>query len=215
MRTVDCEQNTPEWHQARAGRCTGSRIADVTAKTKTGVSAMRATYLGELVAERLAGFQGSDGFKSAAMKWGTDNEELACATYGFMYDCEPKKVGFVLHPVWDDAGASPDRLINNDGLIQVKCPNSFTHISSLLGASIDSKYVKQMQWEMRCAERTYCDFVSFDPRLSPEMQLYVRRVERDDKMIAELEAEVRSFLDEVAETVAKLRALYPAAAEAA
>jgi hypothetical protein len=215
MRTIDCEQNTPEWHAARAGRCTGSRIADVTAKTKTGVSAMRATYLGELVAERLAGFQGSDGFKSAAMKWGTDNEELACATYGFMYDCEPKKVGFVLHPVWDDAGASPDRLINNDGLIQVKCPNSMTHITSLRGGGIDGKYLKQMQWEMRCAERVYCDFVSFDPRFPPEMQLHVERVHRDDRLIAELEKEVRLFLDEVSQTVEELSKKYLTNKEAA
>lgn len=208
MRTIDCEQNTPEWHQARAGRCTGSRIADVTAKTKTGVSAVRATYLGELVAERLAGFQSGDGYKSPAMKWGSDNEELACATYGFMYDCEPKKIGFVLHPKWDDAGASPDRLINNDGLIQVKCPNSITHITSLRGGAIDGKYLKQMQWEMLCAERSYCDFVSFDPRFPPEMQLYVQRVHRDDRLIAELEQEVRVFLDEVESTVAELRKLY-------
>ncbi len=215
MKVIDCQQNSPEWHAARCGRCTGSRIADVTARTKTGVSAMRANYAAELVAERLSGTQSVDGFMSAPMKWGRDNEALACATYAFLHDVEPVPVGFVLHPSIEMAGASPDRLIGDKGLMQVKAPNTSTHIETLLGASIDGKYIKQMQWELACTEREWSDFCSFDPRLPPEMRLHVIRINRDDRMIAELEREVAIFLAEVEETVAKLQARYQIKAEAA
>lgn len=210
MRVVNVLQNSPEWHAARAGRCTGSRIADVMAKGKGGApSAMRATYLGELVAERLSGFQSMDTYKSPAMKWGTDNEGNACAMYAFMYDVEPSTVGFVLHPTIDMAGASPDRLVGDRGLLQIKCPNSSTHAETLLGAPIDGRYLKQIQWELCCTEREFCEFVSFDPRYPAEMQLFVKRVPRDDAMIKEMEAEVKRFLLEVDERVGQLRKLYP------
>lgn len=216
MRVIECLQNTPEWHAARAGRCTGSRIADVTAKGKAGApSAMRATYLGELVAERLSGFQSMDGYKSPAMKWGTDNEPTACAMYAFMYDAEPTPVGFVLHPTLDMAGASPDRLVGDKGLIQIKCPNSSNHADTLLGSSIDGKYVKQIQWEMLCAEREWCDYVSFDPRFPAEMQLFVKRIHRDDAQIKELETEVHQFLVDVDRKVDQLRKMYLSEAKAA
>lgn len=209
MRIIVCEQNTPEWHAARSGKCTGSRIADVTAKGKGGApSAMRATYLGELVAERLSGFQTMDGYKSPAMKWGTDNEPKACSMYAFMFDAEPTPVGFVLHPTFDMAGASPDRLVGDKGLIQIKCPNSSTHADTLLGASIDGKYLKQMMWEMLCAEREWCDYISFDPRFPPEMQIHRQRVPRDDLMIKELEREVQQFLIDVDRKVDELRKRY-------
>lgn len=211
MRIIECLQGTPEWHQARAGRCTGSRIADVMAKGKNGApSAMRATYMGELVAERLSGFQTMDGYKSPAMKWGSDNEDAACSNYAIMYDAEPVKVGFVLHPTLDMAGASPDRLVGDKGLAQIKCPNSSTHADTLLGGSIDGRYLKQIQWELCCSEREWCDFVSFDPRFPAEMQLYRRRIHRDDVLIKEMEREVISFLSELDDKVAQLRKLYMA-----
>jgi len=222
MRVIECEQNTESWHKARCGRCTGSRIADVMAKSKSKdkngnllPSAMRATYMGELIAERLSGFQPMDGYKSPAMKWGSDNEDAACSLYAFMYDAEPIKVGFVLHPELDWAGASPDRLVGDKGCLQVKCPNSSTHADSLLGAPVDSKYMKQMQFEMLCAEREFCDFVSYDPRYPAEMQLWVKRVMRDEAMIKEIEREVRLFLEELDERLASLRKLYPGVQEAA
>ena len=133
MRVIDCEQGSPEWHTARAGRVTASRIADIMRKTKSGVSAMRATYMGELVAERLSGTVNVQSFKSAAMEWGTETEDQARAHYGFIHDVEPVKVGLVLHPTIDMAAASPDRLVGDDGLIEIKCPNSSGHIATLLG----------------------------------------------------------------------------------
>lgn len=212
---IDCAQNSPEWHAARCGRVTASRIADIVRKTKSGVSKMRATYAGELIAERLAGFQPSDGFTSAAMQWGKDTEDRARATYAFMHDVEPVRVGFVIHPTIEMAGASPDSLIGEDGGLEIKCPNSITHIDALRGAEIDPDYVKQCQWNMACASRAYWDFASFDPRLPPVMQLHVRRIKRDDSMIAEIETAVRLFLAEIDDAVAELSAQFGLIARAA
>lgn len=214
MRIVDCTQNTPEWFQARLGRVGASRVCDIVAKTKTGISAMRAAYAAELVAERLTGAK-VDGYQSAAMVWGMEQEPVARSLYEFMKDISVEQVGFVLHPSMDMAGASPDGLVGDSGLIEIKAPSTHTHIETLLGGPIDPKYVKQMQWQMACTERQWCDFASFDPRLPSEMQLHVRRVKRDDVMIAELEKEVATFLGEVATTVERLRDLYLPKQEAA
>jgi putative phage-type endonuclease len=207
VKIIDCEQGTPQWHAARCGRVTASRIADIVRKTKTGVSASRATYKGELVAERLSG-QVSAGFTSKAMDWGNEQEDKARDYYAFMRDVEPVKVGFVIHPTIEMAGASPDRLIGEDGLIEIKCPNSSTHIATLLGAPIDPDYAKQMQWQMACTGRKWCDFVSFDPRLPPDMQLHVERVNRDPIQIAEFEQAVRIFLNDVEADIAALLAKF-------
>ena len=209
MRVIDCEQGSPEWHTARAGRVTASRIADIMRKTKSGVSAMRATYMGELVAERLSGTVNVQSFKSAAMEWGTETEDQASAYYGFMNDVEPVKVGLVLHPTIDMAAASPDRLVGDDGLIEIKCPNSSTHIATLLGKEIDADYLKQIHWQMRCTGRAWCDFVSFDTRLPAHMQMFTKRIHADKALADEIEAAVVAFLAEVDDTVARLQALYP------
>lgn len=208
MKTIDCEQGTPEWHAARAGRVTASRVADIVRKTKTGVSKMRQTYAGDLVAERLSGVAIESTYLSKPMQWGKDTEDTARAMYAFMNDVDPVRVGFVLHPTIEMAGASPDSLIDKDGLLEIKCPNCATHIETLRGGPIEPDYFKQMQWQMACAERAWCDFVSFDPRMPAEMQLHPTRVWRDDKEIAELEREVRRFLEEVDNTVNQLRTAY-------
>lgn len=203
MRIVDCIQGTPEWHAARAGRVTASRIADLTAKTKTGWGASRANYLAELVAERLTGTV-AEGFSNAAMKWGTEMEPEARSAYQFMHDAEVTPIGFVIHPSIEMSGASPDGLVGADGLIEVKCPNTATHIETLLSEEIPEKYIKQMQWQMRCTGRAWCDFVSYDPRLPARMQLFVSRVNADPAMQSEIEAHVSAFLLEVEATVSAL-----------
>lgn len=204
MKIVDCEQGSDQWHAARAGRVTASRVCDIVRQTKTGVSAMRTTYMGELAAERMTGKANTDGFKSKAMEWGNECEDKARDYYAFMRDVEPVKIGFVIHPTIEMAGASPDRLIGDDGLIEIKCPNTATHIATLRGAPIDPDYVKQMQWQMAVCERQWCDFVSFDPRMPADMQLHVQRVKRDPVVIADLESAVRKFISEVDATVAAL-----------
>lgn len=196
MRTIDCIQGSPEWHAARCGRITASRIADLMARTKTGWGAGRANYMADLVAERLSGVV-AEGFTNAAMKHGTETEPQARAAYQFFADVEVTEVGFVLHPTHDFAGCSPDGLVGADGMVEIKCPNTATHIETLLGAAIPDKYMKQMQWQMLCAERDWCDFVSFDPRLPARMQLSVTRVARDRVAITEMETAVLEFMAEV------------------
>lgn len=209
MRIIDCQQGSDEWHAARAGKVTASRVADIVRKAKSGgISASRQTYLGELVAERLSGVV-SDGFKSKAMEWGNETEAKAVTFYSFMQNVDPVRVGLVIHPSIEMAAASPDRLVGDDGLLEIKCPNTSTHIAMLRGAEIDPDYHKQMQWQMACTGRAWCDFVSFDPRLPPHLQMDRRRVPRDGLLIVQLETEVRKFLAEVDATIADLDSLRP------
>lgn len=207
MKVIDCEQGTEEWFAARLGKVSASRIADLTAKTKSGYSASRANYAAELVCERLTG-QRAEKFTNAAMQHGTEQEPNARAMYELMSDVSVAQIGLVLHPTIEMACASPDGLVGDDGLVEIKCPNSATHIETLLGAEIDGKYVKQMQWQMACTGRAWCDFISFDPRLPAEMQLFIRRVPRDGAMIVSLQSEVSSFLSEVEDTIKRLKARY-------
>lgn len=201
------QQGTPEWFAARAGCVTASRMADVMARTKTGYGAARANYMADLIVERLTGAK-TEGFTSAAMQWGTETEPQARAAYAFMMDADVAEAGFDLHPTIPDLGASPDGYVGNDGLIEIKCPNTATHLDTLLNDTVPQKYLLQMQTQMACTGRKWCDFVSFDPRLPDEMQLWVKRVPRDADLIAEIEAEAVKFLDELAAKLDALRARY-------
>ena len=201
------EQRTDEWHQARLGKVTASRIADVMAKTKTGYGASRANYMADLLVELLSGRPG-DYYQNAAMQWGTEQEPNARAAYEVKTGYIVKEVGFVPHWSIGMSGASPDGLIGDDGLVEIKCPNTSTHIDTLLGQEAPSKYILQMQWQMACTGRQWCDFVSYDPRLPDNMQLYIQRVIRDDKLIKEMEQEVIKFLGELDEKLMQLRHKY-------
>lgn len=201
------EQRSTDWFSMRAGKVTASAIYKVMARTKTGYGADRANYMADLVTERLTG-NPAGGFSNAAMQWGIDQEANARAAYCQQIGEAVAEIGFVPHPAIEMAGASPDGLVGFDGLVEIKCPNSATHIATLTGAPIDRKYMLQMQFQMACTEREWCDFASFDPRLPAEMQLHVRRVERDAELIAEIESEVTKLLGEVEATVADLQARY-------
>lgn len=200
-------QGSPEWFSVRLGRVTASRVADVVAKTKTGWGASRANYMAELIAERLTG-EAAPSFSSAAMQWGTEMEPMARAAYEFRTDATVETIGFVAHPSILMSGASPDGLVGSDGLVEIKCPNTATHIDTLMGDTIDGKYQTQMQWQMACTGRQWCDFVSFDPRMPESMRLFIQRVKRDDVRIAELENSVCDFLVEVDSKVQNLRRQY-------
>ena len=204
---TDIEQGTDEWFQARLGKVTASRVSDVIAKTKTGYSASRANYAAQLVAERLTG-QVADSYTNAAMQWGIDHEGDARAAYQFMTDVDVATVGFVGHPFIAMSGASPDGLVNGDGLVEIKCPNTATHIETLLNCAIPKKYRAQMQWQMACTERDWCDFVSYDPRMPERMQLFVKRIQRDAEFLTEIETEIVKFLGEVDDTVSRLQSEY-------
>lgn len=202
-------QGSAEWFAQRAGKVTASRVADVIAKTKTGWGASRANYAAQLVAERLTG-NVEPTFTNAAMQWGSDKEPEAREAYEFHAGVFVDQVGMIDHPVIAMTGASPDGLVGDDGLVEIKCPNTATHIETLLSGKVPAKYVTQMAWQMACTGRVWCDFVSFDPRMPEHMRLFVQRVARDDALIATLEAEVSTFLTEVSETVASLTRAYPA-----
>jgi putative phage-type endonuclease len=208
------DQQSAEWFAARVGKVTASRVADVIARTKSGWGAGRANYAAQLVAERLTG-EPAETFSNAAMQWGTCTEPEARRAYCFRQDVDVLEVGFVDHPSIAMTGASPDGLIGEDGLVEIKCPQTATHIATLLGRSVPSKYITQIQWQLACTGRQWCDFASYDPRLPESMRLFVARVPRDDAMIGGLEAEVIDFLTEVETTVASLRGLYERQLEAA
>lgn len=201
------EQRSAEWYSARLGKVTASRVADVIAKTKSGYSASRANYMAELICERLTGKQG-DNFQSGAMLWGTETEPLARAAYEAHSGNLVEETGLVLHDTIANAGASPDGLIGDDGLVEIKCPNTATHIDTLLSGTVPSKYITQMQWQITCTGRQWCDFVSYDPRMPDAMQLFVTRIYRDHDMIIELEREVEKFLAELDEKITKLNKMF-------
>jgi putative phage-type endonuclease len=206
------EQRTPEWFAMRAGKVTASRVADVMAKTKSGPSASRANYMAELIVERLTG-EPAARFTNAAMEWGTEKEPDAIAAYEFMHDATVSPAGFVLHPDSLETGASPDGFVGDDGLIEVKCPNTATHIETLLSRKVPGKYNAQMQWQMACTGRAWCDFVSYDPRLPAHLSMFVQRVERDEAFIADAWAEVSAFLSELSAKMKELQGLYPSGDE--
>lgn len=211
---TDVIQGSAEWLAMRAGKVTASRVADVIARTKTGWGASRANYMAELICERLTG-QPAPSFTNAAMQWGTEKEPEARAAYEFRFNCDVEQIGFVPHPTIAMSGASPDGLVGDDGLIEIKCPNSATHIETLLSGSVPAKYITQMQFQMACTGRAWCDFVSYDPRLPPAMQLWTDRVHRDINAIEDMEGLIRSFLGEVDSKVAALIAEYQPQKEAA
>jgi putative phage-type endonuclease len=205
------EQGTEEWKQERLGRVTASRLSDVIAKTKSGWGASRANYMAQLIAERLTGSL-AEGYTNAAMQWGLDTEAEACTAYAFRQNADLEEVGFVQHPKIPMTGASPDRLVGKDGLAEIKCPNTSTHIDTLLGTPIADKYIVQMQWQMACVGRKWCDWISYDPRMPENMRLFVKRVARDNTRIAELESAVVGFLAELDQKTDALRKAYPSAA---
>ena len=196
-------QGTAEWLTVRLGKVTASRVADVVARTKTGWGAGRANYMAELICERLTG-QAAEKFSSAAMQWGTQTEPEARDIYAFMHDAAIEQVGFVHHSDIAMSGASPDGLVNDHGLVELTCPNTATHIETLLSGKVPEKYVMQMMWQMAATGRRWCDFVSHDPRMPVDMRMFVRRIERDDTLIAELDKQVIVFLGELDEKIANL-----------
>ncbi len=203
------EQGSQEWLAARAGSLGASQVADAIARTKSGWGASRANVMASLITERLTG-RPAETYTNAAMAWGTQTEPDARAAYEFMRDVDVDLVGIVKHPTIVGSHASPDGLVGDKGLIEIKCPSSSTHIETLLTGTIPGKYMTQMMWQMACTGREFCDHVSFDPRLPTSMQLWIRRVERDPKAISELEEQVQEFLAELDAKVKALREKYEA-----
>lgn len=196
----------PEIAGARLGNLTASRIADATARTKTGYGASRANLMAELVCERLTGVPMTT-YQNEAMRWGIEKEPDARTAYEWAFDVIVTTTGYVPHPRIGHSGATPDGAVGESGLCEFKCPNSATHIETLLSKQVEGRYLKQIAWQLACTGREWCDFSTYDPRMPPELQLWTFRVVRDDKLIAELEREAVQFLAELDEKVAALRRL--------
>jgi putative phage-type endonuclease len=203
---INIEQGSDEWKQARLGHVTASNIAEVMSKGKGNAEAVgRYKYKVRLVAERLTMTAG-ESYANAAMQWGIEQEQFACIEYEAATNQFVDKVGFVLHPEIEWIGVSPDRLVGHEGLIEVKCPNTTTHLDYLFENKIPSEYYKQIQCQLWVTGRQWCDFVSSDPRLPKRNHLLIVRTERDEKLIAEMKTETEKFLDEVKTLIGKLNA---------
>lgn len=201
------EQRTAEWFAARLGKVTASRVADLMATTKSGYAASRDNLMAQLVVERLTG-QAQESYSNSYMQWGTEQEPFARAAYEIATGQMVEECGFVPHPMIDNAGASPDGLVGDDGLVEIKCPSTATMIETLLTQKVPSKYITQMQMQMACTGRQWCDFVSFDPRLPAKAQLWVKRVPRDPEFILKMEVEIVKFLAELDSKANKLKDLF-------
>lgn len=202
------EQGTEEWHRARAGKITASRISDVMAKGRGNApSATRAKYLGEIVASRMTGEPSRMSFRSASMDWGNETEDQARAVYTMETGLDVLEVGICLHPDDETFAASPDGLVGDDGGLEIKCPDTHTHIATLLAQKVPANYLKQIQWNMACTGRLWWDFMSFEPTMPEHLKSFICRVERDNDLIREMEEAATAFNADASETIEQLNAL--------
>ena len=176
----EVEQGSPEWFAQRCGKATASRISDIVAKTKSGYSTSRANYMAQLVVERMTN-QVAESYTNAAMEWGTEQEPFARAAYEGKTGILVDEVGAIDHPTILKSAASPDGLVVDKdnaslGCLEIKCPNTAQHISTLLGEEVAKKYYDQMQWQMACTGRYWCDFVSYDPRMGKNFSCLSREL---------------------------------------
>ena len=195
-------QGTDAWKQLRLGKATASRIKDIIAKTQKGYSTSRDKYMTQLLLERLTGTV-AESYSDAAMAHGVEQEPFARAAYEAAKGVLVDQVAFVNHPTIEMAGASPDGIVG-EGLVELKCPMSHTHLESLLGG-LDDQYKVQVQFQMACTGAKWTDLCSFDPRFPAELQLVIKRFERDDAFIATLEKEVIKFLAELDDKLNKVK----------
>lgn len=200
------QQGSPEWLQARCGSLGASSVHEALAKTKSGWSASRANVMARLIAERLTGSP-AETYTNGAMAYGSEMEPEARAAYAFMHDVDVDEVGLIRHPTIAGSHASPDGMVSTDGLVEIKCPNTATHIDTLLTETVPAKYITQMMWQMECTDRQWCDFVSYDARMPDDMQLFVKRVHADTKRLKALRTDVEIFLEELEAKIDRLRNL--------
>jgi putative phage-type endonuclease len=191
----DIKQNTDAWLELRKGKATASRVADILAKTKTGVSASRGNYLIELALQRVTGVIEAS-YTNDAMQWGKDNEQTARTAFEVAHNVFVDQVAFVDHPTIKDFGCSPDGIIG-DSLLELKCPYQSAVHWSYFKDGCPSKYYTQIQAQMSCTGAKSVWFVSFDPRMPSKSQLYIEEVMRDEEFIKKMEEEVLKFLNEV------------------
>lgn len=200
------QQRTQEWFNARVGKVTASEVYKICVKTSKGSkSTSYDRYKEKIITEILTNIPAETGICTHAMQWGIDNEQDAKKQYEFMFDAKIIDCGFIIHPTMERVGASPDGMIGNDGLIEIKCPTSETHTRFLTSNKISEKHLYQMQLQLACTQRKWCDFVSYDPRFEmPEIQLKRQRIFRDDEFITNMQNCIKEFFDEVDDDIKKI-----------
>lgn len=206
-RRCEMEQRTAQWFQARLGKVTASNVYNVLSKTAKGTPKSKyEDYKIKLMTERLTG-EISQSYPTPAMQWGIEHEEEALKEYAFIYDTEVTRCGFIQHPTINMAGASPDGLIGENGLIEVKCPQSPNHLRFFIDDNIKPEYHAQMQFQMACTERQWCDFISYDPRFAGDssyLRMKIKRIYRDDKQIEQINQAVEAFLAEIEQEIQRI-----------
>ena len=195
-------QRSEDWHSERCGKVTASRVKDLNAKPSKGkvLNALGLTIL----AERLTGVQ-KETPTNFAMQWGIDNEPHAIAAYENETGFFVNSTGLIDHPFIEMFGASPDGLVSENGQIEVKCPDTTTHLNTLLTKEVPGEYIPQITSQLACTRREWCDFVSYDPRLELDLQIIIIRVFAKDLAIETLEQDVRKFNKTIDEAKNSLR----------
>lgn len=209
-------QRTEEWFAERLGNLTASRWSDAMATTKSGWGMSRYRYISQLAMERISG-QRAEHYQSDAMIRGSQMEEEAVEVYELLYDADTRPIGYVPHPTIPKAGASPDRLVGDDGLIEFKCPDTHTHLSYIMKAQdegavpaiIPGEYIGQMNWQMICTGRVWCDWVSYDDRVPVNLRMLRVRLYLDPETVSQFEDAARQFLAEVDKMVERLNGYSP------
>ena len=195
MEIVNCIQGSEEWWDAKSGVVSASHFHQVLNK-KTG----RGLYMRKLAAERLTGMR-EESYKNDIMDKGSETEQEARKYYETVNDCEVKQVGFVMRD--DDVGGSPDGLISKDGLIEIKCVISSTHIATILSEKMPALHIPQVQGLLWVTDRKWCDFISYDPRVLSQ-PMFTVRVERDKEYFKKLAGEVGVFVNELKVMIDKI-----------
>lgn len=202
------EQRSEEWYAARLGKVTASRINDVMASGRGGSASLtRERYQTDLLAERLTG-EITPMPTTPAMEWGIRTEPMARFAYEFLTDDAVTDAPFVPHPSIPETGASPDGFVGEAGLIEIKCPNTATHLRHLETGKIDRRYRHQVQWQMCCTKKLWCDFVSFDPRAPDGLKISITRIFKDDELAFAMERETAQFIAELISRETSLRNSY-------
>lgn len=192
------EQGSDEWKAIRLGIPTASRFKDVLAK---GEGKTRTSYMYQLAAETLTG-QTDESYSNTYMDWGTENEPLARSAYEFIMSEIVEQVTFISNETFY-AGYSPDGLVGDNGLIEIKCPKTTTHIETVISGKMPSGHIPQVQGGLMVSEREWLDFISYDPRIKQSMAYFSVRVYRDDEYIEKLRLELIRFNNDLADLIAK------------
>ncbi|MFU8928327.1 lambda exonuclease family protein [Acinetobacter puyangensis] len=197
-------QRNDGWFASRVGKMTASQIKDIDAKPQKG-KAYNAVTL-KILTERLTGVA-AETPTTQQMQWGIDNEVHAIGEYEILTEQFVRGCELIDHHAIAMSGASPDGLVGEDGQIEVKCPNTTTHINTLLTREIPNEYVPQITWQLACTRRKWCDFISYDPRMPIGLQIIVIRVFAKDLDISGYEQKVILFNRQVDQAISDIKSV--------